>query len=135
MNYSIKDALNSFGSASTAGPLPNNIYVGKGTNRVQARADSQGGEAGIPHFAEFRALGTTIPTAAASLIVEGAPDNGGASAPAAGWTTVGRLDIPAGAWQKDGTYRVAFSDSPYKWFRCSIAGTGTASIQAFLFRG
>ena len=135
MKYSIKDALNNFGSAATAGPLPNNIYVGKGLNRVQARNDSQGGEIGIPYFAEFRALGTTIPTAAASLIVEGAADNGGATAPASGWTAAGRLDIPAGAWKKDGAYRVAFSDSPHKWFRCSIAGTGAASIQAFLFRG
>jgi hypothetical protein len=134
LKFSINDALNDFGKATAVGNLPNNIYVGRPANSVSdEKFDPQGGEIKIPYFAEFQAVGNA-PTAEATLSVEGAPDNHSPTPPATGWAQVGSLVVPAGTWKKNSRFNVAFSDSPYKWFRAKTAGTGTANIQAFLKR-
>ena len=134
MKYSINDYLNDFGKATAAGNLPNFIYVGRPANSVSdEKFDPQGGEIKIPYFAEFQAVGAP-PSGEAVLSVEGAPDNHSGTPPASGWVQVGSLTVPAGSWKKNSRFSVAFSNSPYKWFRAKTAGTATANVQAFLKR-
>lgn len=143
MKFSIADALNDFGQISATGNLPNNIYVGnngdKTVHSVFPNGDdrSQGGEIGIPYFAEYSSSKPL--TKDTVLTVEGAPDNGGADAPASGWVTAGTLTVAAGLWTPGAKFRVAFSDSPYKWFRAKVAfgagETAGAVVSAILYRG
>jgi hypothetical protein len=151
IKYTINDYRNSFGTLSADAPAGENaIYVGPGNNpyAYTERNNAAGGEVGIPYFAEFRLKADVTLAKAASLTVEGAPDNASTDpdsdknaalpAPTTGWVTVGSLAIAAGAWDSSEPYRVPFSDSKYKWFRARLtlgtSETATPELTAFLHR-
>jgi hypothetical protein len=149
--YTINDYRNFFGTLDESRLKgENTLYVGPGNNpyAYTERNKAEGGEAGIPYFAEFRLADDVTLAKDASLVVEGAPDNASQSPdadknaaptpPTSGWQTVGSLVIPAGAWESIVPYRVAFSDSKYKWFRAGLtlnsAETAEPVLTAFLHR-
>jgi hypothetical protein len=152
VKYTINDYRNFFGTLKSGQLTAENaLYTGPGNNpyAYTERNKAEGGEIGIPYFAEFRLEDdVTLAKGPASLIVEGAPDNASQApdadmnaapaAPTAGWQTVGSLVIPKGAWESVVPYRVAFSDSKYKWFRARLeltsGDTGAPVLTAFLHR-
>jgi hypothetical protein len=145
--FSILDQRNSFGTSTADGELPNQIYTGRmiSPNGDQTQNDAYpayshprpatGGEIAIPYFVEFCATdGIEPPTAQVTLNVYGAEENDSISAPASGWVLVGSMQIPAGKWKAVTRPRVAVSSNEYKWFKCSVAGSGSAHIRADLMR-
>lgn len=141
-NFSIHDERNSFGTATAAGELPNQLYVGKGSGNKTywTRRDSQGGQLGVPFFAEFfvQPADGVMPTGDVALTIEGAPDTATTtdtpSPAAAAWKLVGNLTIPKEAFDDIAPFRVGFSNSKYKWFRAKFTGAGVSSVSAYLHK-
>jgi hypothetical protein len=136
---SIRDALNSFGTATAAGELPNKIYVGRtltdGTMAYGHPRPPEGGEVSIPYYVEFCATDSIAPpTGVCTLNVYGSEENDSVTAPTGNWRLVGSLEVPAGKWTVNTKPRVAVSENAFKWFKCSVAGTGSAHIRADLMR-
>ena len=135
-SFSIKDALNSLGEVTAAGELPNKIYVGRtqadGTQGYGFPLPPRGGEVTIPYYVEFTA--DNPPTGAVTLNVYGADENDSTTAPATGWVVIGELQVPAGKWKALTRPRVPVPDTEYKWFKVSVAGTGSSRIRADLTR-
>jgi hypothetical protein len=144
--YSIVDNLNSFGTATGEGELPNKIYVGRmiSPNGDESQAEvypaysyprpAEGGEIVIPYYVEFCVTdGTDIPTAQVTLSVYGAEENDSLTPPS-DWVMLGSMQVPAGKWKALTRPKVAISDNTFKWFKCSTAGTGSSHIRADLMR-
>jgi hypothetical protein len=151
IKYSIYDKLNCFGETLDGSTASDNLYVGPGNNpyAYTERNKAEGGEIGVPYFAEFRLKADATTTKTTTLTVEGAPDTASQAADAdknapppppadAAWVQVGGLAIPAGKAATGISYKVAFSDSVNKWFRVKVtpgAGeTATLAFSAFLLR-
>jgi hypothetical protein len=140
--YSINDAGNCFGKATAAGDLDQGLYVGRGpsSQMICTRKNSEGGQLGIPFFAEFYIDGAPADSSSLTLTVYGAKDNADDSGakpvkPTGGWNKVGELVIPAGEFDDELRYRVPFSDSKYKWFKAAYTGgTGVSSVTAYLHK-
>jgi hypothetical protein len=98
---SIRDALNSFGTATAAGELPNKIYVGRtltdGSMAYGHPRPPEGGEVSIPYYVEFCATDSIAPpTGVCTLNVYGSDENDSVTAPTGNWRLVGSLEVPAG---------------------------------------
>jgi hypothetical protein len=74
------------------------------------------------------------PTGGCTLNVYGAEENDSVTAPTGNWRLVGSVEVPAGKWTVSVKPRVAISENAFKWFKCSVAGTGSAHIRADLMR-
>jgi hypothetical protein len=137
--FSIRDALSSFGTATAQGELPNKIYVGRtlptGEQGYGYPRPPEGGEVSIPYYVEFCATdGSALPTGMCTLSVYGSEENDSTTAPSGNWRLIGTVEVPPGKWKPLTRPRVALSENAFKWFKCSIAGTGSAHIRADLMR-
>jgi hypothetical protein len=74
------------------------------------------------------------PTGGCTLNVYGAEENDSVTAPTGNWRLVGSVEVPAGKWTVSVKPRVAISENAFKWFKCSVAGTGSAHIRGDLMR-
>jgi hypothetical protein len=155
MKFSIYDFKNGLiGQQEGGGWGANKIYVGTTSTEAKyerplptgAQPDPDrpgGGKIGLPYTAEFNfklAEGEDPPTGEVTFSVRGAKfdgfdADGKPTEPADGdFVDVGTLTVPA-LEAEEMTYRVAFSDSKYKWFTAAVAGTTLDKVACFLMRG
>ncbi|GMO28538.1 MAG: hypothetical protein Ta2B_09270 [Termitinemataceae bacterium] len=140
-------------------PSGGTIYVGQGNQTAMDQPygmidtrkrskDGQGGQLGQPFFAEFffsednntadmvfEVQGGYKPTAGASARDQYDPlDASGNVVEPTTWVTLASLTIPAGLYDGINRPRVAFSDSPFKHFRCRAKTDSGVVVQAYLHK-